>query len=72
MSFIENKKFSVSVFNSIVQEIDTAQEAALLMNFYNGIFLGSLNFAGENIELKSIETSMDKGKPCKFEYEIVK
>ena len=72
MSFIENKSFSVSVFNSIVQEIESPQEAALLSNFYNGIFLGSLNFAGEDIELKSVETSMDKGKPCRFEYEIIK
>ena len=71
MSYLEKKSVKISVFNSIVQEIEHPQDINLIANLYNGIFIGSLNFAGADVFTKSVVTSTEKDRPCIFEYDFV-
>ncbi|MHA1454292.1 MAG: hypothetical protein ACTSRD_15650 [Promethearchaeota archaeon] len=71
MSYLEKKSVKISVFNSIVQEIEQPQDINLIANLYNGIFIGSLNFAGADVFTKSVVTSTEKDRPCIFEYDFV-
>jgi hypothetical protein len=71
MSYLEKDRVKISVFNSIVQEFTNPQEISLMSNLYNGIFIGSLNFAGADIFTKSISTSSQEGTPSVFEYEFI-
>jgi len=72
MSYVENKEVKITIFNSIVQEVQNQQEIGLISNFYNGIFMSSLSFAGSDVYLKSIINSTQKDSSHSFEYEFVK
>ena len=72
MNYLENERVKISVFNSIVQEMTNPQDISLISNLYNGIFIGSLNFAGADVFTKSISASSLEGTPSVFEYEFVK
>ncbi|MBN2154964.1 MAG: hypothetical protein JW776_02845 [Candidatus Lokiarchaeota archaeon] len=71
MSYIENTSVKISVFNSIVQEVQSKQDATLISNLYSGIFLGSLAFAGAEVFPKLTDISMESQKPCVFEFEFI-
>ncbi|MHA1339879.1 MAG: hypothetical protein ACTSRZ_00325 [Promethearchaeota archaeon] len=70
MTYIEGKKVDIIVENSIVQEIHNNEDAILIKNLYNGIFLGAFISAGADIEEKDVYTAEIKD-PLKFEYEFV-
>ena len=71
MSYLEKSGVKISVFNSIVQEVNNPQDASLISNFYNGIFLGSLNLAGADVVTKSIINSTERDSACVYEYEFL-
>ena len=71
MSYLEGKSVKISVFNAIVQEISNPQEVVLISNLYNGIFIGSLSFAGADVITKSVINSAEKDSACVFEYEFL-
>jgi hypothetical protein len=71
MSYLEGKTVEISVFNSIVQEVESPQDANLILNLYNGIFIGSLNFAGAEVYTKSITNASEKTRPCVYKYEFL-
>lgn len=71
MSYLEKKSVKISVFNSIVQEITNPQDVNLISNLYNGIFIGSMNFAGADVFTKSVVSSTKIDLPCIFEYEFM-
>jgi len=71
MSYIEKQSVTISVFNSIMQDIPNKQDSTLISNLYNGIFIGSLNFAGADLITKSVTTSTEKGTPSKYEYDFI-
>ena len=72
MTYLEKSSVKISVFNSIVQEIDNPQEVNLISNLYNGIFMGSLSFAGAEVITKSVINSIEKNSVCTYEYGFLK
>ena len=71
MSYLEGKTVKILVYNSIMQEVESSQDASLISNLYNGIFIGSMNFAGADVFTKSITNASENSLPCTYEYEFM-
>jgi hypothetical protein len=67
----EGQKVKIEITNSIVQEIDDKEEAKLIINFYNGIFIGFFNSTGIDVEMLESLYSIDKEPIIHFEYELI-
>ena len=67
----DGQKLKIEILNSIVQEIDDKEEAKLIINFYNGIFIGFFNSTGIDVEMLESLYSIDKEPIIHFEYELI-
>jgi len=70
MIYVEGKKVEIQVENSLIKEITNEEEALLLRNLYNGIFLGAFSAAGTNVEEKQVNIPRNDDK-LKFEYQFL-
>ncbi|MBD3351367.1 MAG: hypothetical protein GF364_07760 [Candidatus Lokiarchaeota archaeon] len=69
MEYNKGKNVKIEIKNSIVQEIKEMEDAQLIRNLYNGIFIGSLNSSG--VEVEEVSQEFDKKDPIVFEYNFI-
>lgn len=72
MDYKDEKSVKIQVFNSIVNEIKEKEDAKLILNLYNGIFIGSFNSFKIDVILKKITYEFEENSPSIFEYDFIK
>jgi hypothetical protein len=70
LDYVEGKKVKIEVSDSIIKEIKEKDDAQLICNLYNGIFMGSFNAAGADVEVKQVKCTFGSDSPMSFEYEF--
>lgn len=71
MDYLEGKSVKIEITSSIADEIKEKEDALLIKNLYNGIFIGAFNSTGIEVEEKGV-VEISKNKPMVFNYEFIK
>ncbi len=71
MDYSEGERAKIEITNSIVEEIDEKDDAQLICNLYNGIFIGSFSTAGIDVEVKKSICPFQNENIMTFEYDFI-
>jgi predicted hydrocarbon binding protein len=70
INYSEGKSCIIRVSNPISSAIKDKNDAKVLCNLYNGIFIGMLSGSGVEVDGEEIECVLEGKKECVFEYKF--